>query len=468
MNYRHILAAACFLLAARGAAADSAPVLALRGATVIDGTGAAPVGEATIVIKDGRITAIGRTADVRVPAGAHIVDLSGKYVIPGLMDANVHLDFGLEPEYLFTYEGRYDELVLESAQVALKSGVTTVFDTWGPRESLVKVRDAINAGQAVGSRVFVAGNIIGMGGPTTADFLEPLRGVTNSVVADRIDAAWEQGVGADLLWMTPEEVRQRVRTYIANGQLDFIKYLSSGHKEMQFIAFSPDAQKAIVEEGHRGGLLVQAHSTSPESLKLEIQAGVDLMTHCDISGREPIPESTIKLIVERRLPCSALFMTTDHVQWIADHAPPPFQAIIKAKDENDRHLIAAGAVILLSTDAGLMGPNAAKNPLLGATLGAKDLPTHLGDAHLLWLKAANERGMKPMDALLAATRNIAKAYGKAKDLGTLEIGKLADLVVLGADPLADPANYRQIIDVYKGGARVDRDALPSKRIMTPP
>jgi imidazolonepropionase-like amidohydrolase len=74
--------------------------------------------------------------------------------------------------------------------------------------------------------------------------------------------------------------------------------------------------------------------------------------------------------------------------------------------------------------------------------------------------------MTPMNALLAATRNIAQAYGKSKDLGTLEIGKRADLVVLSADPLANPDNYNAIVDVYKDGIRVDRSALPSKRILS--
>lgn len=86
----------------------SAPTLVLRGATVIDGTGAAPIVDTTIAIRAGRIAAIGRAAEVRIPAGAKIVDAEGKFVIPELMDGNVHLDLGLAPEYLFAYEGRYD------------------------------------------------------------------------------------------------------------------------------------------------------------------------------------------------------------------------------------------------------------------------------------------------------------------------------------------------------------------------
>ncbi len=350
----------------------------------------------------------------------------------------------------------------------MKNGVTTVFDTWGPREPLAKVRDSIDARRVVGSRMYIAGNIIGTGGPTSSDFLQPVRGVINTADADRTDAMWEQGVGPDLLWMTPEEVRAKVHVYIATGHPDFVKYLSSGHKDMQFIAFSPDAQTAIVEEAHEAGLKVQAHSTSPESLKLAIQAGVDLLTHCDISGRESIPDATIRLIADRHLPCSALLMTNRYVEWVMGSLPPLYQEIIKAKDQNDRRLIATGATLVLATDAGLLGPKGDANPLLGAMFaGAKDLPTHLGDAHWLWIKAAIERGLTPMEALLAGTRNVARAYGKLSDLGTLEVGKRADLLVLGADPLANPDNYQQILGIYKDGIRIDRDALPTKHIMTP-
>jgi imidazolonepropionase-like amidohydrolase len=88
-----------------------------------------------------------------------------------------------------------------------------------------------------------------------------------------------------LIPINTSEVREKVSTYIRSGRIDFVKYLSSGHKEMQFIAFSPDAQKVIVEEAHRAGLTVQAHSTSPESLKLEIEAGADLLLTCCGSRR---------------------------------------------------------------------------------------------------------------------------------------------------------------------------------------
>jgi imidazolonepropionase-like amidohydrolase len=258
-------------IANSASSAEATRMVVLKGATIIDGTGAQPI-EGSIAITNGLITAIGATREVRT-RGAKVIDVSGKYIVPGLMDANVHLFYAPSPDVLYGYDGHYDELILEAAQVALKSGVTTVFDTWGPREYLVKVRDAINAGGRTGSRIFLAGNIVGFGSPTSNDFLPPLRTILPKVDTDRFDAIWEQGVGSDLLWKTPQQVRERVHNYIQNGHLDFVKYAASGHKEGQFIAFSAEVQKAIVEEGHAAGLTVQAHTTSPESLGMEIEAG---------------------------------------------------------------------------------------------------------------------------------------------------------------------------------------------------
>lgn len=162
-------------------------------------------------------------------------------------------------------------------------------------------------------------------------------------------------------------------------------------------------------------------------------------------------------------------MTSRHYDQAMSNSPPPYQEIINAKDQNDWRLIAAGAVLVLETDAGLLGAKGDSSPLLPAMFaGAEDFLTRLGDARLLWVKAAIERRMTLMDALRAGTRNLAQTYGKLQDLDTLELGTRADLIVLSADLLVDPDNYQRIIDVCKDGARVTRDRLPTKHLLTPP
>ncbi|SVD26020.1 uncharacterized protein METZ01_LOCUS378874, partial [marine metagenome] len=140
---------------------ESKDRLAITGATIIDGTGNRPISNGTILIEDGKITSVGKNRDITIPDNYKKIQARGKFLIPGLMDANLHLFLNIDLETLIKHEDRYHEIVIEAAQIALKTGQTTVFDTWGPRSALVKARDMINAGEVPGSRIYLAGNIIG-------------------------------------------------------------------------------------------------------------------------------------------------------------------------------------------------------------------------------------------------------------------------------------------------------------------
>ena len=441
---------------------------AIVGASVIDGTGQEPIDDAVILIEGERIRSVMPAAASKVPAQARVFEAAGKYIIPGLMDANVHLLHALIADILLPYEGRYAGLIEEAAQLTLRAGVTTVFDTWGPLEPLVVVRDRINHGQAIGSRIFVAGNIIGFDGPLSPDFF-PVGNLLAPDTVERINAQFEQGVGQDLLWLTPEMVRQRVRDYIDRADIDFVKYGASGHgKFSQFLAFSAETQRAIVEEGHRAGLTVQAHTTTVESLRVEIEAGADLLQHGEWTGPEPIPEETLKRIVGKSLPVAAIISTEKHLAWVEEHGDERTRTLVfnRVREENIRRLIADGARLLLTTDGFVAGPTVLNHPRVGFIFHCADSPNVLGESHFVWLEAAVQHGMAPMEALLSATRHIAEAYGRADELGTLESGKRADLVILDADPLADPRNYRRISTVMKDGVLIDRGALPANPILT--
>src|SRR5262249_14445533 len=142
------------------------------------------------------------------PPGAKVISAAGKYVIPGLMDANVHL-VRSSPVLLVRYEGRYDELALEGAQLALKGGLTTVFDSWGPREYLMKARAAIQEHRAIGSRLYLAGNIVGLGGPMSDDFHAAAGSVLREMnFAAHTNSIWQEEVGPELITESPEEVRR--------------------------------------------------------------------------------------------------------------------------------------------------------------------------------------------------------------------------------------------------------------------
>ena len=451
--------------------ADSAapPALVISGATVIDGTGRAPLKDAAIVIEGNRIAAVGAVRDIAVPRGARIIPAAGRFVIPGLMDSNVHLVAQRTVQYLAQFENSFEGLIEEAAQVALMNGQTSVFDTWGPLQPLLNVRDRIRGGRTPGSRIFIAGNCIGMTGPFGLDMnpAEVVRSVSPAF-ARRINRLWEENVGADLAYMTPDQVRREVRAYIARG-VDFLKYASSSHLDSRFIVFSAEAQKAIVEEGHRAGLTVQAHTTTNESLRLAVEAGVDLVTHADDTGVFPIAEETVAVLADRRVFCGIIPKTRR--RWSVEidgraggPGAPADHRLLEMRRRNQTTLIQAGVPLLLNTDGGLRHPDylAQVPPADWVDFGAI-----IGEGYFRGCQGLAEMGVPPMEIILAGTRNVAAAYGLLDDLGTLEAGKLADLVVLDADPLEDIRNLRRISLVVKDGNVVDRDALPVKKILYP-
>ena len=448
------------------ASSAHAQTLAVTGGTVIDGTGSAPVNDGVVLITDGRITAVGAAGDVDIPGSATRVDASGKFVIPGLIDGNLHLFLNLDLETLIKHEDRLYEIVLEAAQITLKTGQTTVFDTWGPRAALTQARDMINAGEAPGSRIYLAGNIIGFSGPLGPDFRESHAPYVSKAFVNRINETWEEGTGRDLLWLSPDSVRSVIRGYTELG-MDFLKYGASGHVDMNLISFSERVQRVIAEEGNRAGITVQTHTTSVESLDMAIEAGVDIITHCGISGPEiPIPMETIQKMVDRGIACSVLSITQRRMDALEEHAAErtltPYMKIAKT---NRRNMIEAGVKLLMSTDAGI------ENPVLlaeSSTLAADtvDPRVKLGEGHFNALVALEELGMDPMEVLKSATSNVASAYWLDDEIGTLEAGRWGDVVILDANPLESAYNYRTIHAVIKEGKMVDLDSLPVAPIIS--
>lgn len=184
--------------------------LAIVGGTLIDGNGGLPRAESVVVMENGRFTAVGRRGEVDIPPAAAIIDAGGQFVLPGLMNGNVHLLDAIMmmgkggAEYLARFEGRLHEVIEEASQISLRGGCTTVFDTWNALVPVLKARDRINAGAAAGARIFAAGNIVGMGGPFSADYSMQSRQVISKTFADRMDTLFDAGVGRILSTLPPE------------------------------------------------------------------------------------------------------------------------------------------------------------------------------------------------------------------------------------------------------------------------
>lgn len=436
--------------------------LALRNANVIDGTGRPVSTDTTVLVEGGVIQEVGSSERVGVPHSAEVVDLAGAWVIPGLMDANVHLVAARTADTLLEFERRYHELAAEAAELTLWAGVTTVFDTWGPIGPLSEARDAIATGARVGSRIYCSGNIVGLGGPMSADFAD-VGAVLDADTVRRIDEQWERGTGPRLCSMSVGEIGERVASYIDETEPNFVKYAASDHLSgARYLLFSESAQRRIVEVVHERGLRAQAHTTTVESLRMEIEAGADLLQHGDATIDQAIPDNLLDVIVDRELPVAALLVTERHLEWNEAHARGLMAHLRHWTDVNDRALIGRGARLLLTTDGFAYGKRIKNHPGFRSGMlsdDVPDMPTQLGRSHLHWLAAAHERGMPAMEVLRSATSYIADAYGVGDRLGTVEVGKVADLVVLDADPLEDPSAYGKVRHVLKDGRFVDREAL---------
>ena len=440
--------------------------IVIRNATIIDATGADPQPGSTIVVgADGAITAVGPDASTEIPQGVEVVDGTGKYVIPGLMDANVHLVAARTPDTLLDFEENYHELAIEAAELTLKYGTTTVFDTWGPAAPLVQARDAINAGTAKGSRIYCAGNIIGLGGPLSSDFLAPGVFLERDRVA-RINEIWERGTGPELSTFTAEQVGERIDQYIEETGVDFIKWAITDHNSApgDFYLFLDRANRAIVDSARKAGLTVQAHTSTVESLRTEVELGADVLQHGDITMGQAIPEYLIDEIVERGQATAALVLSEARLHWTQTAAVSA--GVMREGyywgDVNQRAMIAKGARLMLTTDGFAYGPRIWNHPGFRAGTLSPDTPdisVQLGFGHFNWIKGAFEKGMQPMEVLRSATSHIADAYQVSHLVGTLEVGKQGDMLVLDADPLSGHEAYREIRHVIKGGEIVDRDGL---------
>jgi imidazolonepropionase-like amidohydrolase len=441
----------------------AAQVTALTGATVIDGNGGAPIPDAVIVIADKKIVSVGPRSSVSIPAGAQRMDVSGKYIIPGLMDANVHLIPWPSWEYiefLARYENNFEGIIEEAAQVALKHGFTTVFDSMGPLRPLMRVRDRIAKGEMEGTRMYVAGDIVGFRAVFTTS--EAMKSASKAFQT-RINDLFEAGGGPDLAWLPPAQVKDEMRKYVAQG-VDFVKYGATGDGrpinseigQNAVLRFSPAQQSAMVQAVHEAGKIIQTHQTSAEAIRIVLEVGVDMAQHCASTGPVPMEESTIQLMLDKKFYCGT--------QWRA--LSPEEEKQVRDGNfgtnfnlQNQIRLLKAGVPMLLSTDAGLIDPDVAKDKKFG---------TLIGEDEFVLMKSMAQRGMTPMMIIQTATKNIAAAYHRLSDIGTLEPGKFADLLVLDANPLVNLDNIRKLSVVMKEGKVIDTAKLPHRPILTSP
>ncbi|MGQ0641556.1 MAG: amidohydrolase family protein [Gemmatimonadaceae bacterium] len=486
MGVRHVAVLACLTFFASNAWSQPTGVVAITGATVIDGTGASAIADATIVIRGARIAAVGPRARVTVPNGARIIDGTGKFVTPGFVDSNVHVSIYSGLENFARYQDRFGDVALEAAQLHLKHGVTTIRDSYGMLSALKAAREAIRAGQVVGPRMYIAGNIVGWGGPWSLTFSgRPPENL--SLLQEQMNDAITEGSGEELVHMEPDSLRIAINAYLDKG-VDFLKYGGTSHFGGPIqIGFSDRAQKVIVDAVHARGKIAETHSTTPEGLRMSLLAGVDLVQHPEVLD-VPMSDELADMFVERKVVCAMLANTITGQPWqthvrqktrddsarkvrsdsaltqgwrrertSAERARDRGNIGMEMRRRNAEKLIKHGCIVSIATDNYLgLAPEFRRDP--------KPAWQDAGSGTLSAIEGLVELGMTPMQAIVAATKNGAIASHAEKEYGTIEVGKAADIALLDADPLADIKNIRKLSLVIANGVVVDPKTLPTKPV----
>ena len=462
------LSAFCWMLAGCEPTANrvdspssSSAATAIVGATLIDGTGAAPVEDAVVIIDGTEIAAVGARGDVPIPEGASTVDVGGKWLVPGLIDAHVHF---MESGRIYTKPGQidlthlvpYDEEVAWMQQrvpVTLRSylcaGVTGAVSVGGPRFEY-EVREQARA-RADAPDVYVAH------GPVTlvpAEMLFPPFDGDTSVrsVTDPASAA--------------ETIRQG-----AEWNADLVK---TGYLGGPFADYEKDyaaVHEAIIAESAAHRLKVTTHVTALEQARTLIELGVDSLQHLPLNA--PLDAAFLELAKSKGIvavPTLAVWQRN-----FIDIYKPDIELLDIERECGDPQVIAswheAGelpsppqvALEMYGAGAAMAAANTRLLHEAGVPLAAGSDTGNLGLLHgpslHYELKLMGEAGVPTTDLIVAATLNAARIAGQEHRVGSIEAGKQADLLVLDADPLADIGNLQAIKAVVKSGVFFDQEAL---------
>jgi imidazolonepropionase-like amidohydrolase len=441
--------------AVRGAAAaqsNESGAVVYEGARLILGDGSAPIESGAFVVQNGRITAAGPRGSVTAPKGARHIDLSGKTVMPAMI--NVHVHIGYEGYTSWGAANYTPQNVLDHLQREAFYGVGVTQSVGSsPTDASIQFQRDQNAGKfPPASRFFF---MPGMAPPNGGPDAVLMKGTK------ALHAIYEVS--------TPAEARAAVRSMAARNLKNVKIWVDD--RGGTYPKLSPEVYTAIIDEAHQHKMMVHAHATSLADQKAVVRAGVDVLLHT-VAGAK-IDEELIALLQEKRpywVPLIGLGDRTDvcdNDPFVTQTLPAKLVAEIQAttvvrpleatcgqlppnaatREENLRtnfpKMIAAGARLVLGTDAGISS---------GYTFGSAEYH-ELGR----WVQF----GLPAAQAIAAATSRGAEVM-RLTDTGSLAAGERADFIVLNENPLEDIRNARQIDSVYFGGLKLDRQALLKK------
>ena len=435
-------------------------VTVLHGATIIDGTGAAPRPNAVVVVRDGRITEVADAAGYRRPQGARVLDLRGRYLLPGFIDAHAHVNLG--PVSVDSATG-HPMVHIDTAATTLSLrtllayGITSIRDPGAPAERAVSVRERIAAGTLLGPRLVTAGEVL--------------------------DASVFPGIATTV--RTEQDVRAEVRRQLDAG-VDYIKV---------YVSLPPPLVAAAIAETHARGKRVLGHLMAT-SWTEAARLGIDGIVHS-------VPSSATLLRPDRRQAYIGgmarntrfMFQWFEHADLESAEIDSMVRALVERRVVHDPTLVVFEAMawgdsarITQNPELALAAPRLLENWRTAFTLSSGWTRQDYDSARAVWptvlrfVKLLHDRGVllvagtdannpwvvpgpsfhrelellasagiPPLQVLRIATRNGAEALGRLDSLGTIERGKIADLVLLEADPTRDITATRRVAWVMRGG-----------------
>lgn len=413
------LLAVLLMLAPGVSAAQQAPVLLVPD-RVFTATDRVEHPGWKVLVADGKIVAVG--PDVAAPAGAETLALPGTTLLPGLIDLHVHLFLHPYDETSWNDQVAKEPLSLRTARAVaqaratLMAGFTTVRDlgTEGAGDADAGLRDAIRQGIVPGPRLLVANRALvatGAYGPKGFAFDAPQG-------AEEVSG--------------PENVVAAVRRQIAHGA-DWVKFYADyrwGPGEPSRATFSLDELKAGVAAAHDAGRKVAVHASTPEGIRRAVLAGADTIEH----GNDATAETFALMKAHGVAFCPTLAATDAITRYGGWNGAAPEPEAIRAKRASYAAALKSGATMCVGGDTGVF--------------------THGDNAREIELMAA--WGMAPADALWTATAGNARILGMADRIGLIAPGKVADLVAVGGDPIAETGALRRVTFVMQGGNVVRR------------
>lgn len=397
-----------------GVAARGAEAIAIRAARMLDVKSGTLSSDAVVIVEGERITAAG--SGLAIPKGARVIDLKDVTLLPGLIDCHTHLMSSSAGDYgtmLLTKSQAYRALEgAANARRTLMAGFTAVRDVEneGSEYADVALRRAIQRGLVEGPRMKVATRAIAAVGQ-----YQPF-GVSPDLPGFPRGAQMVSGV---------EEARRAVREQLGNGA-DLIKV----YADWMYPTLTPDELRVIVEETHKAGKRVAAHASTPEGIRNAVDAGVDSIEHGDDADRE-----TLERMKQKGLWLVPTLATYREHAAKAENAEERefFESRVAVKEKTLRAAREIGVHVATGYDAAEEG-------------------VHGKNAHEI--VALTSAGFTNLDAIRAATLTGAELLGWEDRIGSLEAGKLADVIAVKGNPLADIHQLEQVVFVMKGGVVV--------------